>query len=36
VTKEVLKIVENVDSNFFQKVLKNKTMLRNLLKELTS
>lgn len=35
VTKEALKIVENVDANFFQKVLKNKKMLMNLLKELT-
>lgn len=35
VTKEALKIVENVDADFFQKVLKNKKMLINLFKELT-
>ncbi len=35
VTKKSRKRVKNVDSDFFQKVLKNKAMLMNLLKELT-
>lgn len=36
VTKKAVKIVENVDFDFFQKGLKNKEKLMNLLKELTS
>lgn len=35
ITKKAVKIVENVDTDFFQKVLKNKAVLMNLLKELT-
>ncbi len=35
VTKKAVKIVENVDADFFQKGLKNKAVLMNLLKELT-
>lgn len=36
VTKIAIKIVENIDADFFQKVLKNKAMLMDVLKELTS